>query len=118
MKAPRPRKVPQRTCVGCRTVQGKRELVRVVRTPEGEVVVDPTGKRNGRGAYVHRSPECVELALKRGGLERGLNVKLTPEIRATLEELARPSASAPHEAASSPEGAKSERPEQEGGSER
>ena len=96
MKATRPRRVPQRTSVGCRTVQGKRELIRIVRTPDGDVIVDPTGKKNGRGAYVHKSQECFELALKRGGLERGLNVKLTPETRQTLEETALSFAATPH----------------------
>ena len=88
MKAKRPRRVPQRTCVGCRETQAKRSLVRVVRTPEGQVAVDLTGRRNGRGAYVHQSQECWELALKRGGLERALKVSLGPEARRTLEEYA------------------------------
>ena len=56
------RRQPQRTCVGCGEVQGKRELVRIVRTPEGLVECDPTGKRNGRGAYVHREGGCFERA--------------------------------------------------------
>ena len=88
MKAKRPRRVPQRTCVGCRETQAKRSLVRVVRTPEGQVVVDLTGRRNGRGAYVHQSRECWELALKRGGLERALKVSFGPEARRALEEYA------------------------------
>ena len=63
---PRPRKhIPQRTCVGCGEVQGKREMVRVVRTLLGQVMVDPTGKSNGRGAYVHRAATCITDALKR-----------------------------------------------------
>ena len=84
VKVRRPKPVPQRTCVGCRGVQGKRELVRVVRTPEGEVVVDVTGRRNGRGAYVHKSRECWELALKRGALERALKVTISPDARQAL----------------------------------
>ena len=97
MKAPKRRRIPQRTCVGCRQVQGKREMIRIVRTPEGEVVVDPTGRRNGRGAYVHASRECVDLALKRGGLERGLKVSLSPEARRALETMAESLPSAPPE---------------------
>ncbi len=97
MKAPKRRRIPQRTCVGCRLVQGKREMIRIVRTPEGEVVVDPTGRRNGRGAYVHASRECLDLALKRGGLERGLKVSLSPETRQTLETMAESLPSAPPE---------------------
>jgi uncharacterized protein len=75
---PRPRKhVPQRMCVGCGQVQGKREMVRVVRAPEGRVEVDPTGKRNGRGAYIHRNRTCWEAALKRDGLAHALKVTLS-----------------------------------------
>ncbi|MCX7838987.1 MAG: YlxR family protein [Anaerolineae bacterium] len=55
--------IPQRTCIACRTVRAKRELVRIVRTPELRVVADPTGKRAGRGAYVCRTRECWEVVL-------------------------------------------------------
>jgi predicted RNA-binding protein YlxR (DUF448 family) len=102
MKATRPRRIPQRTRVGCRQVQGKRELVRVVRTPEGEVVVDPTGKRNGRGAYVHATRDCFDLALRRGGIERGLKTSLTPEARRALEAIAQSLPSAPPEGEATP----------------
>ncbi len=88
MTAKRPRRVPQRTCVACREVQAKRQLVRVVRTPEGEVVVDLTGRQNGRGAYVHQARECWETALKRGALERALKTSIGPEARRALEEYA------------------------------
>ncbi len=110
MKAPKRRRIPQRTCVGCRLVQGKREMIRVVRTPEGEVVVDPTGRRNGRGAYVHASRECLDLALKRGGLERGLKVSLSPETRQTLESMAESLPSAPPEGEAATSDAKAMRP--------
>ena len=70
---PRTRRVPQRTCVGCGEVEGKRELVRLVRTPEGALAWDPTGKRNGRGAYLHRDAACVERAASR--LPRALRVE-------------------------------------------
>ncbi len=112
MKAPKRRRIPQRTCVGCRLVQGKREMIRVVRTPEGEVVVDPTGRRNGRGAYVHSSRECLDLALRRGGLERGLKVSLTPETRQSLLTMAESLPSAPPEGAAAAVDAESERPMQ------
>lgn len=75
----RTRHLPQRTCVGCATTTNKRELVRVVRTPQGSVVADPTGKLAGRGAYVHADPACWELAMKKGRLERSLKVKITSE---------------------------------------
>jgi len=70
---------PQRTCVGCGTVRGKREMVRVVRTPEGSVVADPTGKLAGRGAYLCAQEECWKLGLAKGRLERSLKVKITSD---------------------------------------
>ncbi len=70
------RKTPLRTCVSCRSTLPKRELVRVVRTPEGEVLVDPTGKLNGRGANVCPKTECFESAVKTGSLARNLQVGL------------------------------------------
>ena len=75
---------PVRTCLGCRKTAGKYELVRVVRTPEGSVVVDPTGKRNGRGAYVCRNPQCLARVLKTGALARSLKVTLPPETGESL----------------------------------
>ena len=76
--------IPQRTCVGCRTVLSKRTLTRLVRTPEG-VLVDPTGKRNGRGAYLHTQRSCWERALK-GPLAQALKTDLTDADRAYLED--------------------------------
>ncbi|MEX0750932.1 MAG: YlxR family protein [Dehalococcoidia bacterium] len=73
---PRPRHVPQRTCIACRSTQAKRGLVRVVRTPEGRVEIDPTGKKNGRGAYVHETRACWDEALKRDRLARALKVTI------------------------------------------
>lgn len=76
MPGARPRPIPQRTCIGCRLEQGKRGLVRIVRTPEGRVMVDPTGKANGRGAYIHPVRACWEKALKGGTIRNAL--KFTP----------------------------------------
>jgi len=73
------RKTPTRTCVTCRESSAKRELVRVVRTTEGDVHVDPSGKANGRGAYVCPSLECFETAVKRKRLQASLHVTLTEE---------------------------------------
>lgn len=81
-----PKHIPMRTCVACRQTQPKRTLVRVVRTPEGQIVIDPTGKRAGRGAYLCRRRSCWELALKRGSLEHALKITLTEEERALLRE--------------------------------
>ena len=82
------RKVPQRTCVGCREVLGKRALVRVVRSPEGAVELDPTGRRNGRGAYVHESAACWKKALAQGSLDRALHTAVSPDDRRALETYA------------------------------
>ena len=78
-KGPRPKHVPQRMCVACREHSAKRTLVRIVRTPAGEVKVDPTGKMNGRGAYLCDRPACWERALKTQTLARALNTELGPE---------------------------------------
>lgn len=80
----RPRHVPQRMCVVCREVQGKRALIRIVRTPTEGVVADPTGKRAGRGAYLCHRPACWERALNGHVLARALHVTLTPAEMAAL----------------------------------
>ncbi|MGO8946454.1 MAG: RNase P modulator RnpM [Ktedonobacterales bacterium] len=84
-KSPKPRHVPQRTCIVCKQVRPKRELIRVVRTPEGHVEVDATGKKSGRGAYLCARRSCWEPALKRGKLEQEFEVTLAAEDRAALE---------------------------------
>ena len=76
--------VPQRTCAGCRTTSAKRQFLRIVRTPEGTVEVDPTGKRNGRGAYLCARRECWETALKKDRLARSLRASLSPQGREEL----------------------------------
>lgn len=76
--------VPQRTCVGCRDVLPKRQMIRIVRTAEG-VKVDPTGKLAGRGAYLHDRHECWERGLK-GALAHALKTTITDDERAALEE--------------------------------
>ena len=80
----KPRKIPMRMCVGCREMKEKRELIRIVRTPEGETLIDPTGKKSGRVAYVCRSPECLKRAIKQKQLERQLQVSLTDEVNEVL----------------------------------
>lgn len=80
------KKIPQRTCLGCKAVRPKKELVRIVRTPQGEVVVDPTGKKSGRGAYTCPNPACLESALAGSSLDKALEVRVTPEIRDRLKE--------------------------------
>ena len=82
----KPKKIPMRMCVGCREMKEKRELIRVVRTPEGETLLDPSGKKSGRGAYLCRKAECLGRALKQKQLERQLEVSLTDEVRQSLTD--------------------------------
>jgi predicted RNA-binding protein YlxR (DUF448 family) len=82
--APRVKHVPQRTCVGCREVLPKRQMMRIVRTVDG-VRIDPTGKLAGRGAYLHDQRECWARGL-RGALAHALKAELTAEDRARLDE--------------------------------
>lgn len=82
----KPRKIPMRMCVGCREMKPKKELLRVVRSPEGTVSIDTTGKKPGRGAYCCFDAACLKRALKQGQLERQLEVKFAPEIQEQLME--------------------------------
>jgi predicted RNA-binding protein YlxR (DUF448 family) len=79
-------RVPERTCVGCRTTRRKPDLVRIARMPDGSIVVDRTGSGPGRGAYVCRDHACVGLAARRGALARALRATLPPDDLATLVE--------------------------------
>lgn len=80
----RVRRIPQRTCLGCRRVDAKRQLVRVVRGADGRVRVDPSGKAAGRGAYLHNRRACWDQALSGGVLERALKTTLEAADRAAL----------------------------------
>jgi predicted RNA-binding protein YlxR (DUF448 family) len=71
---------PVRTCVGCRQEAGKRALVRLVRAPDGAVRLDLTGRADGRGAYLHREPGCIDLARRRRALERSLKAPVPEEV--------------------------------------
>lgn len=82
----RVKKIPQRMCVGCKEMKGKKSLIRVVRTPEEEVVIDATGKKSGRGAYICPTAECLQAAMRSKGLERSLKTKISPEIYEVLKE--------------------------------
>lgn len=77
-------RTPQRSCVACRQVRPKGDLLRVVRTPEGEVGVDPTGKAAGRGAYVCRDERCAQQAVKQKKLARALGVPVGEELLETI----------------------------------
>lgn len=80
----KPKKIPMRMCVGCREMKPKKELIRVVRSPESVVSMDPVGKKPGRGAYVCRSEACLKRAIKQRQLERQLEVQLTEEVSEAL----------------------------------
>ncbi|HIV16883.1 MAG TPA: YlxR family protein [Candidatus Alectryocaccobium stercorigallinarum] len=79
------KKVPMRTCCGCRQSFPKKELIRIVRTPDNTVEVDITGKKNGRGTYICRNTECLEKAVKSGAVSRSLEVQVSPEIYESLK---------------------------------
>ena len=74
------RKIPQRKCVGCGTSKDKKELIRVVKNAEGEISVDLTGKKNGRGAYICHDAECLKKAKKAGRLEKSFECQISEEI--------------------------------------
>ncbi len=80
------KKIPQRTCVGCREAKPKKTLIRIVRTPEKNIIVDPTGKANGRGAYICPKKECFEAAVKSKRLSRSLEVEISPENLKMIED--------------------------------
>ncbi len=81
----RPKHIPMRTCIACKENKSKRELLRVVRTPDGHVSIDPTGKKSGRGAYLCARLVCWEQALKRKRLEHEFETELSPEDRSEIE---------------------------------
>ena len=85
MQEQRPRKIPERQCLGCNAHKPKRELLRVVKTPEGEILLDFTGKKSGRGAYICRDVACLRKARKSGRIERSLNVKGPDEVWDVME---------------------------------
>ena len=78
------KKIPLRMCVGCREMKEKKSLIRVVRSPEGAVSLDPTGKKPGRGAYVCREGECLARAIAKKQLEHQLNAEIGAEVTECL----------------------------------
>lgn len=79
------KKIPMRQCVGCGEMKAKKELIRVIKT-EDEVLLDATGKKNGRGAYICADPECLKKARKSKGLERSLKVAIPDTVYDNLEK--------------------------------
>lgn len=82
----KPRKIPLRNCIGCQEQKNKRELVRIVRTPEGNVELDPSGKKAGRGTYICRKRSCLDAAVKGKRIERNLKHPVSPAIVQELME--------------------------------
>ena len=80
------KKMPMRQCIGCREMKPKRELIRVVRSPEGEISVDFKGKKSGRGAYVCPSAACMQKAAKSKALERAFAAEIPPEVYTLLQQ--------------------------------
>ena len=80
------KKIPMRQCVGCRKMKPKRELIRIIRTSEEEIQVDATGKKNGRGAYLCMTKECLHRARKNKGLERSFKMAIPDELYEKLEK--------------------------------
>ncbi|WP_083453879.1 RNase P modulator RnpM [Syntrophomonas palmitatica] len=78
------RKIPQRMCVGCREMKNKKELIRVVRSPEGEIALDLTGKKAGRGAYICPNLECLNQAVKGKRLQKALEHDIPAEVLASI----------------------------------
>lgn len=80
------KKVPLRQCVGCGEMKGKKDMMRVLKTVEEEICLDVTGKKNGRGAYLCKSRECLVKARKNKGLERSLKMSIPAQVYDTLEK--------------------------------
>jgi len=83
---PKARKIPQRMCVGCRQMKNKKELIRVVRTPDLQIIIDKTGKKSGRGAYICPNLDCFNQAVKGKRLQKSLEHEIPDQV---LEELRR-----------------------------
>ena len=87
------KKVPLRQCIGCQEMKSKKEMIRVIKTAEDEIMLDATGRKNGRGAYLCPSMECLKKAVKGKGLERSFKMAIPKEVYETLvkdiEELGR-----------------------------
>ena len=79
------KKVPQRQCIGCGEMKSKKEMMRVLKTAENEIVLDTTGRKNGRGAYLCFCKECLQNAAKNRGLERSLKMAIPKEVYESLE---------------------------------
>lgn len=80
------KKTPLRRCIGCGEMIAKKDMLRIIKTKENEIKLDPTGKENGRGAYLHFNEECYEKAIKSKGLERSFKMSINADIYKKLSE--------------------------------
>ena len=80
------KKVPMRQCVGCGEMKSKKEMMRILKTAEGDIVLDVTGKKNGRGAYLCKSADCLKKAGKNRGMERSFKMSIPSEVYDNLEK--------------------------------
>ena len=80
------KKIPLRQCIGCGEMKSKKEMIRVIKTAEDEILLDATGRKNGRGAYLCPSMECFRKAVKGKGLERSFKMAIPKEVYETLEK--------------------------------
>jgi len=80
------KKIPERLCLGCNVSKDKRELIRVVKTKDGEIFLDKTGKANGRGAYICNNPACLEKAIKSKRIARSLSAEIPAQIYDSLRQ--------------------------------
>ncbi|HAY96737.1 MAG TPA: DUF448 domain-containing protein [Ruminococcaceae bacterium] len=79
------KKTPMRMCTGCREMKPKQQLIRIVKTPDGEIKLDTTGRLNGRGAYICKSADCLKKAQKAGALSRAFETDVADEVYAAIE---------------------------------
>ncbi len=79
------KKTPMRMCTGCREMKPKQQLIRIVKTPDGEIKLDTTGRLNGRGAYICKSADCLKKAQKSGALSRAFETDVADEVYAAIE---------------------------------
>lgn len=82
----KPKKLPMRLCIGCREMQEKKTLIRVVKSPEGEISLDVTGRKNGRGCYICKRKQCLEKAIRLHQIEKAFSCSISPEVYEQLKE--------------------------------
>lgn len=79
------KKIPLRLCVGCREMKPKKDMIRVVKTPENEIILDTTGRKNGRGAYLCNDVECLKKAVKSSAIDRSLKINVEKSVYKEME---------------------------------